>query len=109
MSSDTRPSGKNPLRSAVIFALVLAGWTGFNYWRAGPDMRSQCNDGSTNAITAEFCSCFAREAQNEINVLAYVPFIGRFMQPGDEEAERITNAAAMKCSKQLEDTIELVE
>lgn len=93
MSENTKSGGG--LSGIVGFVVIVAIWSGVNYWRTGSNLNDACkNDMSMNEA---FCSCFKSKVQSEIGLPSYLPLVGRFLKPSDEEVGMIGMTAGAQC------------
>ncbi len=96
MNDTSQSGGGNSLRGIIIFAVIAAGWTGFNYWRAGSEVESECKT-QFGAESTEFCSCFKGKILSEVGIGGFVPIIGRFIRPGEDQIEAASMSAMGQC------------
>jgi len=103
MSDTEQNRSKGPLRGIIVFAVVALAWTGFNYWRAGSEVKGECKEAMGATESGEFCDCITKEILADVGFLSFVPLIGRVARPSDAETQEIGVAAAQQCVATLTD------
>ncbi len=103
MSDTEQSNGKGPLKGIIVFAVVALAWTGFNYWRAGGEVKGECKEAMGTAESGPFCDCITKEILADVGILNFVPLIGRVVGPSDARTQEIGAAAAQQCLGKLTD------
>ena len=97
MSDQSNDGGsRKSVTRIIVVVLIIGAFWGFNRWRFQSDLTSGCK--SEMGIGDELCGCFGKEMAGKVNPLAFTPFIGRFLRPGDTESMNMASSAMAACT-----------